>query len=981
MNYRGISVWSSYLIATIILYVALVTISLKSQVAPTLSAPTIKQSSPTPTLNSFHLRDETAMRGLIFMHAQKSKGVSGLDESIGSGACILDVNNDNFPDIFLVGGNGQNRFYGKTSWWAKQQSNQLFLNDGQGYFKNVSEGSGLDISTWGMGCNAGDLNNDGFTDIVLATRRENYLFVNLGNGTFRAQQLPGKPQWSTGVSLDDINQDGWLDVYVSNYIDYKKTARKLEKGSGFNRLTDKFLAENYPPLKNEVYINLGKNSEKIPFTNVKLNNVSNEHPVISNPDGRSLSSAWLDINQDSWPDLLVLNDGGSATQLFLNNQGKGFTKDIHFSRIDIPKGTRGLSFGDINNDGRMDIAISRPTGEEPLILTLNQRENYRLTDLAWQSLQGSEKLTSYDGWGIAFIDINNDGNDDLYHGNGMVFPDVDSRYVSQGQADLISLARGKDGTFSKPSISPKASSISSRSVLRIDIDNDGDKDLLITSNNNPTSLLINHSKIDAWVGVDTNNTNKHKGRHQKVLIETNQRSQVYFPNLNNFFGKQDHRVTMALQANETVKKVSVFWQDGSKSEISKPPMNQYLVVDKPSNNIVQTYPTLKKSATAESAIFNNNEFTHTIWKIKSASDLNRRFLIEQFGKLTSRQKIELIQTIKDYDKERRLLGILQLSLMDNNQKVVLETLDTLKHWELEYTYPWLENLITANFIENRQKNIANLKVILSPQVQHKLLETLHHYYEEEEAVVHRKNLAIPYLSRLLGTQTKELTLQNLMTLSETKNIRPNESIKNLLQNPTVDEDIVKIGNWTINKLRRSNTLEPEVPIASILNGSISSTMAQTGNNSQKCITISPAQFNSIDPKRALSILQICPYQDRLTWFSNHPSVVTKNLQWLMDIPEIGHKTLKALLTVVSENPPAGFAELLLTQLDKRTELAHQLILINSIKPYTNNENVKDTLIALLDDQKNNKDLRIAAGNVLIDSYPETVMKYSNDLFN
>src|SRR5438128_6531744 len=133
--------------------------------------------------------------------------------SIGSGAALFDFDNDGRLDIYLLQNGGPN----------SKSTNRLFRQGADGRFVDVSKGSGLDISGYGMGVAIGDVNNDGWPDVLVTEYGGIRLFLNNGNGTFSDVTKEAgldNPLWATSACFVDYDRDGWLDLVVVNYVDY-----------------------------------------------------------------------------------------------------------------------------------------------------------------------------------------------------------------------------------------------------------------------------------------------------------------------------------------------------------------------------------------------------------------------------------------------------------------------------------------------------------------------------------------------------------------------------------------------------------------------------------------------------------------------------------------------------------------------------------------------------------------------------------------
>src|SRR5437867_2520450 len=165
--------------------------------------------------------DITAAVGLDFKHDSGAVGAYFMPESTGSGGALLDFDNDGRLDIYLVHNGGPNPEGG-----SPKSKNRLFHQESDGRFRDVSAGSGLDVSGYGMGVAVGDLNNDGLPEVLLTEYGNTRLFRNLGGGRFKdVTHAAGidNTRWATAAAFFDYDRDGWLDLVVVNYLDYSQT--------------------------------------------------------------------------------------------------------------------------------------------------------------------------------------------------------------------------------------------------------------------------------------------------------------------------------------------------------------------------------------------------------------------------------------------------------------------------------------------------------------------------------------------------------------------------------------------------------------------------------------------------------------------------------------------------------------------------------------------------------------------------------------
>jgi enediyne biosynthesis protein E4 len=511
-------------------------------------------------------------------------------ETTGCGAAFFDYDHDDWLDIFLVNG-------WRLEGFAKGQEPvcHLFKNNRDGTFTDVTRKAGLARSGWGQACCVGDYNNDGWNDLFVSYYGQNALFRNNGNGTFmevtkEAGLLQPKRRWNSGCCFLDYDKDGHLDLFVGNYIDFDiKTAPLPEEANCTYKGIQ--VACGPPGLdggKNLLYHNNGNGT----FTDV-----SEKAGVWGTLGTYALGVCAADLDDDGWPDIYVADDSTAAT--FYVNQKNGTFKDqaveagVAYSPDGKPQAGMGVSIGDYNRDGLLDIVKTNFAGDtDSLYLNLGEGS---FDDRTYQAGLGVN--TRLLGWGVSFLDMDNDGWLDILIANGHVYPEVDGTQVDAAYAERKYLYRNlRNGQFEDVSLNGGigiTAPAKARGFAVGDYDNDGTLDAIVNCVNAPPQLLRCDSTLKrSWIKIRVVGTKSNRsgiGARIKVVAQTgtpllNARPGAPLTQIdevrssNGYFSASDLRMHFGLGDAKKVDLVEIRWPSGAVDALKELDVNRLYVV-------------------------------------------------------------------------------------------------------------------------------------------------------------------------------------------------------------------------------------------------------------------------------------------------------------------------------------------------------------------------------------------------------------------
>ncbi len=449
------------------------------------------------------LTDVTREAGISFRHDNGAAGRKLLPETMGAGAAFVDYDNDGHQDLLLVNGlfpgGGGNRYA------------SLYHNDGTGRFTDVSRATGLlptvrtpgaerrtvraaakadgrtpaaESLRYGMGVAAADMDNDGWTDIVITSVGGVHLFRNDRGARFvdvtARAGIADKQGFSTCAVWIDVDRDGLVDLFVCNYVQWSPQTDLYCSADGKQKTY--CTPQAYRGSTSWLFRNLGDGRFEDITARAGLFDVT----------GKALGATVLDHDGDGWPDLFIANDT-VPNRLYRNNRNGTFTElglqsGVAFSVDGRARAGMGVDAADVDNSGRASVVVTNFSGEM-LGLFVPQEPGVYVDTAPGNEIGRATRQTL--GWGCFFFDVDLDGWQDLLVVAGLLDPALARSTAAASPTHLFLNRKGRFEDVAASAGRAFAAPRIGRGAAFADVDADGDPDVVVTSNGGEAQLFRN----------------------------------------------------------------------------------------------------------------------------------------------------------------------------------------------------------------------------------------------------------------------------------------------------------------------------------------------------------------------------------------------------------------------------------------------------------------------------------------------------------
>jgi hypothetical protein len=545
---------------------------------------TVQGQSAAPASGSHSVEafvDNTQRLGVNFQYRASHTSRKYLLETMGTGVALFDYDNDGRLDIYLVNGAPLSDPTRKGTVPEKTDSqywNRLYHQKPDGTFEDVTEKAGLEGTGYGMGVAVADYDNDGFEDLYVTAFGGNKLYHNNGNGTFTdVTQKAGVAGggWSTSAAWVDLDGDGFLDLIVLRYLDWD--------------FDDVWCGEHQPGYRAYCHPDFFKAISPLVYHNNKDGTFTEVAQKVGlGKPGKGLGIAIADYDRDGHIDLFVAND--SMAEFLYRNKGDGTFEDVGLDSevaVDIDGRTyagMGVDFADFNNDGWPDLVVTDLANQR---YALYQNKGDGSFTYASNTSGIGQMTMAHSGWGVRFLDYDNDGWKDLLIAQGHDLDTIELNFPNLRYREPMLLARNTGRGFID--VSPQSGNVFhqawvARGLAVGDIDNDGRLDAVVTTNDGSVHVLHNETVTqNHWILLQLvgHKSNRDAIGAEVTVLTASGPQYAIASTAGSYLSASDKRVHFGLGQQAVVQRIEIRWPSGIRQTLKDVSADQILQIDEP----------------------------------------------------------------------------------------------------------------------------------------------------------------------------------------------------------------------------------------------------------------------------------------------------------------------------------------------------------------------------------------------------------------
>jgi curved DNA-binding protein CbpA len=496
-------------------------------------------------------------------------GQKHLPETMPGGLAVFDFDNDGLQDLYFTNTAPQPSLLKSTP----AHHNRLFRNLGQAKFQDVTATAGVQGLGFDMGVAAADFDNDGLTDLFVASLNRNRLYRNLGNGKFQdvtksAGLERANQPWAVGAGWFDMDNDGDLDLFVVHYVQWDPA---IEPACGAPIRTYCH-PRHYAPLPNALY----RNNNDGTFTDVSAASGIAAHA------GKGMGLAFGDLDGDHLLDVFVTKD--TEPNFLFHNLGQGRFEEVAgpagvaFNDDGRALSAMGADFRDFDNDGREDLFLTALTNET---FPLFRNTGKVFQDLTYKSFVGKATL-AFSGWSAGVFDFDNDGLKDLFAACADVQDNTEKFSGRSSRQPNLLLTNQGNLTFSPQTIGVPALH---RGAAFGDLDNNGSIDIVV-SRLNQSPVIYRNSAPPArnWLVVKLTGKSSNRsaiGALVEIALPGGRKQINRVTSAVGYSSSSALPVHFGLGPESKIERLTIRWPSGQIQTVSNPQAGRYLELVEP----------------------------------------------------------------------------------------------------------------------------------------------------------------------------------------------------------------------------------------------------------------------------------------------------------------------------------------------------------------------------------------------------------------